>query len=56
MHCAPVIEDLFACAKGYISAGNAIVSSLNNTAPYTVEGSNVKDADLDGEADDPVSP
>ena len=56
MHCAPVIEDLFACAKGYISAGNAIVSSLNNTAPTTVEGSNVNDKDLDGEADDPVSP
>ena len=56
IHCAPVIEDLFACAKGYISAGNAIVSSLNNTAPYTVEKSNVKDEDLNGEADDPVSP
>ena len=56
IHCAPVIEDLFACAKGYISAGNAIVSSLNNTAPHTVEKSNVNDADLNGEADEPVSP
>ena len=56
IHCAPVIEDLFACAKGYISAGNAIVSSLNNTAPHTVEKSNVKDADLNGEADEPDSP
>ena len=51
MHCAPVIEDLYACAKGYISAGSAVVSSLNNATPYTVEKSVIMDADLDGEAD-----
>ena len=53
MHCAPVIEDLYACAKGYISAGNAVVSSLNNATPYTVEKSVITDADNDGEADEP---
>lgn len=56
MHCAPVIEDLYACAKGYISSGNAVVTSLNNATPYTVNGSNVKDANLDGEADETDSP
>ena len=51
MHCAPVIEDLYACAKGYISAGNAVVTSLNNATPYTVEKSTIMDANNDGEAD-----
>lgn len=51
MHCAPVIEDLYACAKGYISAGNASVASLNNATPYTVEKSLITDANNDGEAD-----
>ena len=53
MHCAPVIEDLYACAKGYISAGNAVVTSINNKAPYTVEKSVIVDADNDGESDTP---
>lgn len=53
MHCAPVIEDLYACAKGYISAGNATVTSLNNATPYTVEKSVIEDADNDGESDTP---
>lgn len=35
MHTAPVIEDLYACAKGYISAGSADVTSLNNVTPRT---------------------
>lgn len=37
MHTAPVIEDLYACAKGYISAGSANVTSLNNTTPRSVD-------------------
>lgn len=53
MHCAPVIEDLYACAKGYISAGNADVTSLNNATPHTVEKSVIMDADNDGESDTP---
>ena len=33
MHCAPVIEDLYACAKGYISNGSAPIVSLNSVTP-----------------------
>jgi hypothetical protein len=39
---APVIEDLYACAKGYISAGNANITSINNNVPVTPsEGSTI---------------
>ena len=48
MHCAPVIEDLYACAKGYISNGSAPIVSLNSVTPReSGSGANADDAESD---------